>query len=82
MDKQKSVAPLMTRLAELKRLSTAEKSTEPKYVICNQHTAQQLAKEAQTINKMVGKEATIVIDDLLLVVHPQDPTQNLVMEVV
>jgi len=82
MDNPQPISPLIAKLTELKRLHIAERGAEPKYVVCNQFTAQQVAREAQSTNKMVGKEATITIEDLLLVVHPQDHRQQLVMEVV
>jgi len=82
MDNPKSIAPLMTKMAELRRVYSTKNDDNPRYVVCNQFTAQQLSKEAQTVGKLQGSNTKILIDNLTLVVHPQDPTQQLVMEVV
>ena len=81
MDNPKSIAPLMTRLVELKRLHTSKYGDSPKFIICNQYTAQQLANEAHPIGKIKGKGTRLMIDELTLVVHPQDHTTDIVMEI-
>ncbi len=81
MDNPKSIAPLMTKLVELRRLHTSKYENPQKFVICNQYTAQQLANEAQSVGKVKVEGASVLIDGLVLVVHPQDHTTDIVMEV-
>ena len=76
-----SIVPLMTKLAELKRLHTAKYGDGSRFVVCNQFTAQQLSNEAQVVGKIRGDKTKLLIDELTLVIHPQDHTQDVVMEV-
>ena len=71
----------MTKLVELRRLHTSKYENQQKFVTCNQYTAQQLANEAQSVGKVKGEGTNILIDRLVLVVHPQNYTRNIVMEV-
>ena len=77
----KSIASLMTNLANLKRLHIAKYDEDPRFVVVNQFTAQQLANEAQTVNSIKQEGNTVTIDGLAVVVYTQDHTRNIVMEV-
>jgi len=76
-----SIAPLMTKLATLKRLHIAKYDDEPRFVVVNQFTAQHLANEAQIDNNIKQEGNTVRVDGLAVVVHAQDRTHNIVMEV-
>jgi len=77
-----AIAPLMEKLGSLKRLHMATHSGDPRFVIVNQFTAQQLTNEAQAANNIKQEGNALIVDELAVVVHAQDNTRNIVMEVV
>jgi hypothetical protein len=77
-----SIAPLMTKLANLKKLHIAEYDTEPRFVITNQFTARQLSNEAHVLKEIENKGSKLDIAGVTLVIHPNDRTDKIVMEVV
>ena len=76
-----SIAPLMTQLANLKRLHIAKYDDEPRFVICNQATAQQLGNEAHVLKELEHSSTKATIAGLDLVMYPQDTRREIVMEV-
>jgi len=76
-----SIAPLMTKLVALKRLHIAKYDDTPRFVICNQFTAQQLGNEAHVLKELEHETTKDTIAGLNLVLYPQDTRREIVMEV-
>ena len=81
MDNPRVITPMVAKLKALKRVHNAVTDYPPKFVICNHFTARELSREAQHLGLLVGSASRVVVDGIDLVVHPQDNTQQLVMEV-
>jgi len=77
-----SIAPLMTKVVELKKLHYATNNIPAKYIIVNKHTLQKLVNEADSVGQLTLESNSIVITGLEVAVKPQDVTRDIVMEVV
>jgi len=77
-----SIAPLMTKLVELKRVHIAKYNTTPTYLIVNKHTMRIVEREATVVKQLDRVQQDIVIGELKVAIKPADNSTDIVMEVV
>ena len=77
-----SIAPLLTKVVELKRLHSKDKIQPPKYIITNVFTLQKLAIEAKSVGQLsIPTTDDMIIANLDVTVKVQDKSSNIFLEV-